>query len=154
MEIKVQILQSSLVIKSITQSSNSNDVEQLKIVYDDTIVQFDALVTSLLHGGEIDGGQIPPLSNREVIGLVKQLDLAHEKFQASASNLITLQQELIANNISVAEAMERLDRMGDLAANHLNKIEQMSATEMNHAHILAYSASEQAITILMITAVF
>jgi methyl-accepting chemotaxis protein len=154
MELKVLIQQSLLSLNAIMTLNQQAKLPSLLQGYQRTLDDFDNIVQGLLNGGVVDGESISELTNDIAIAHVKNLDLAHEQFQQAAGQLIEVQQQLLKNSIIVEDAMMRLDQSGELAAQSLTQVEEMSMAEMQAALDSANNNSETAFLTLAITAVF
>ena len=153
MELKVSIQQSFLIMES-AMAQNKKIGSDLLQEYQDTITQFDLIITALLEGGDIKGNKISALDNTQAINHIKNLDKRHEKFQNVNTQLFAIHNSLINNSLLAKEAMALLDKTGDLTAVHLNKVKQLAEEEMHSAIQSSDKTSQQSVTILLATTVF
>ncbi len=150
MEIKNSIQSARIILEEVAQMTEQAQVDELAQEFAVTVVEFDALVTAALKGGEADGSKIYALSDEEAKQAVLELDEFHATFQQTADNILANQARLIATSITASAAMEQLDGFGTEAAEMLGRVEQLAAAEMQMAMDNGAAAEQQA-TITLIT---
>lgn len=153
LELKVQIQQSHLNLSAIMSLNQQSQFPSLLQSYQSTLESFENIVQSLLEGGIVAGKWVSSLTNETSREHIKKLNVAHQKYQQAAKQLIELQQELIKTSLLAEHTMEKLEQSGEQATLSLTKVEAMSKDEMQAVLNTADDDSEIAFLTLAITAI-
>ncbi|MEH6472352.1 MAG: methyl-accepting chemotaxis protein [Halopseudomonas sp.] len=144
MEIKNSIQSARIVLEEVAQMTALSDIQELSLEFDATVVEFDALVTAALNGGEADGTKIYALKDAEAKQAVLELDKFHATFQQAADAVLTQQKLLVETSSAAAVLMKQLDGFGQEAEGLLSQVEQLAAAEMQGAMDRGAAAEQQA----------
>ncbi|MCK5353035.1 hypothetical protein KAJ77_10645, partial [bacterium] len=154
MELKNSIQTSRMVLEEVAQMNDKSVVDGLEKEYAKTVIEFDEIVSALLHGGDVDGHRIYKLVDPELIDDVEQLDRAHADFQEAAASMLEKQGTLIAAAAAASKAMEELDGTGDEAAVLLTRVEEYAGDEMASAKAAGRAAKKSAVFLLLAVSLF
>ena len=133
MEAKFAIAKSRMALEEIAQATTDGELAEILPEYNESISQFDEILTAVLKGGTVDGTKIVATDNDKVRSAAEQLDTDHEHFQEAASLVISKRQEMIADAKVANQVMTQLDEAGDELDALLTKVEGLAGDEMDSA---------------------
>ncbi len=144
MEIKFTIAKTRLALEEIAQAMTKEEIDTILPEYEKSIKDFDAMITAVLNGGEIDGTKIVATDNAQIKSEAEQLDKDHEHFQNAANTMIATRREMIAEVEVTNQIMVELDEAGDEMDALLAKVEGLAGDEMDNAKASGQTAKATA----------
>ncbi len=149
MEAKMALAESRLAIEEFVQTRDLAGLGVIEKEYQEEIEHFDACVSAILEGGEVEGLQVIATDNEQVRAAVQELDENHADFQTKVADLMVAHHDTIVQAAKVDAAMERMDSAGEETDILLTQVEQAVGQEMAAAKA-AGVASRQTATVAMI----
>jgi methyl-accepting chemotaxis protein len=149
MEMKSTILNSRIALEEYVQGTDPEELKEINGEYQSTLSQFDAIVGTLLNGGQFQGKTFNALTNTQAVATIQSLDQLHEKFQASAASMMDSQLQLVELNNEMARIDFEADEIGQQMFVMMGEIETLATAEISSAQkaagVQAKSANIQAL---------
>ena len=150
-DLVIEIQATQLALEEVAQSDSLDELQQPINEYRKSIEQFDDFIS---HSTGLAERYKGVKEIREVLDSIKAVDAHHATLQLSAEKMIKAQTSLLKASILSQEAMAELDSIGEKTSILLGEVEALATNEMKGAMNSAASASELALSTIIIVSLF